>query len=203
MSIVSISGPSLTGKSRLISLLKSILPTDKCVYGEDLFKEVFNEYVVRHEFGTYEDILKDRDFLFMACNKLIEAYEERLEEYKNTDKLVILDGCYIDYWIFMELNLKYNYPLIEYHTKLVQSMLESRKLITHVFMTTPNDELYKPNPGDGKSVSKQMFKRLRPMEVLYYDLFRDYPNITSLDPTVASCDYLIKQKLIELGLLEG
>ena len=71
--IISISGPTKSGKSTIINLLKDTLPKST-VYVEDFYYTVWQDMIEQGDFTEFTEVTKDRGFMFMYVSKLCTKY---------------------------------------------------------------------------------------------------------------------------------
>lgn len=200
MSLIGISGPSFTGKTTLSNLLLQSLPIDSVII-PDFHEKVYGDLVSEGIFTEFREIQKDRDYLLIYTNRVIDFYIDMLDAYKNYPGLVVFDGTYIDLLIYSMLSLWYHYNTNE----LVESMLDrllGRKFdIPLTYMTLADDANYPLRNWTNRRFNTS-FRRCRKTELHYYDIFRDLNSVVTLpSSSVASCDYFIIEDLKSRGLL--
>lgn len=190
----------MSGKSTVISLLKDTLPKDT-IFIPDRFWAVYESLRGNGIFDEFTEITKDRDYLFMYISKVVEDYNSILEEYEDYNGVVVLENCYIDYVIYMTLNLWYHYPLVQFQEYLTLKLLESRDKIERIYMTTPDDHSYPPPKKLDIKNSKTAFTRNRGLELALYDTYREVGKVVTLDPCVFAEDRTILEDLKAQGII--
>lgn len=201
MAIVSISGPSLTGKSTLIKLLQ--LRLDKqAEFIPDVRDTVYEELIATGIFREFAEIAKDRDYLLIYIMKMVERYKQNLENAEK-DRLYIVDGSHLDLMIYSMLHLWYHYPTKGLQEECLHGLLEVRGLVDHIYMTKENDTNF-PLKYAGSRAYSTSFTKCRKTEVYYYDIFSDSNKVTVLPSNlVMECDHFIVEDLKNRGLLSG
>lgn len=195
--IISISGPSKSGKSTIISLLKDSLPRNT-IYIPDIYNNVWVDMVNNGFFSKFEEVTKDRDYLFLYIARVCESYDSILDKYLLSDDLVILENCYLDYLIYAQLNSWYHYPLVEYQESKVSNLLNRNYLINRIYMTTADDSNYSDlKVNFDYKVTKTSFKRNRKLELAFYNIYRNNRKVVSLPPNSMECDKVIIDDLNE------
>lgn len=191
---ISVSGPCMTGKSTIISLLKDQLPEDT-VYISDVFRDAWNEFQCSG-FEYFSEVAKDRDFTIMYISKIVKKY---LDIVNNLDpnKLYVAENCFIDYLIYAQISSWYHYPLAGFLEDTITKLLESSDKVDKVYITTPDDINYpmtKATILDCKTI-KAYFKRNRGLENKFYDVYRKFNNCVTLPPVAMECDAIILDDL--------
>lgn len=199
--IISISGPCMTGKTTIINLLKDRLPKDT-VYQEDLFKIVWEEFHSKG-FEYFSEVAKDRDFTIMYISKLVESYVKMIKELDDSDKLIVLENCHLDYLIYAQLNSWYHYPLGAFLEDTISKLMSTARFTNRVYITTADDEgfpLTKSTIIECKTI-KAYFKRNRKLEKQFYDIYRNFTNVVTLPSNPLECDTVILDDLKLLGII--
>lgn len=187
--LVGISGPSCTGKSKLIELLDMQLQEsqiNKMSYyvARDIKDKVWNDLVSSTSISQWEEVYNDSDILLMYCFKMLKAYEEVVNELKNsTFDFCIIDTTYIDLLIYFQLHFWFHYPVGDLLSEMVERTLSLQDSIDKIFMTVTDDENF---DYEQKDLRQRMsdFRRNRRIEKLYYDIYRRLPNVESISSPV-------------------
>lgn len=185
--IIGIAGPSCTGKTTLLNLVDlnrdmfkypvHISPDLKDMTWEDILATSKN-------FTEYEEIYADKEYLLVFCSRLLSKYKELLSQYRSSlpeDSIAFIDFTHMDLMIYMNLHFWYHYPSHELLTDLVDQTMSLKGCLDHIYVTQPDDILFDPTKVK-KSLRQRAadFKRNRRLEVQYYDIFSDLPNISRL-----------------------
>lgn len=189
--IISISGPTKSGKSTVINLLKDSLPKST-IYVEDLYYTVWKEMVDKGAFTEFIEVCRDKECMYMYIYKVCSKYLETINAYKDYEGLVVLEGCYLDYLIYAQLNTWYHYPLVNHQESFIIDLLKGKDFIEKVYMTTADDSSYPL--GDSKldyKLSKAAFNRNRELELKFYDIYRDHSKVVNLPSQTMTCDKVI------------
>lgn len=200
---IAISGPAVTGKTSLVDELRNSLKEYKnIVYGPDIKETVWRELVDSGYFKEFSEIDTDREYMCIYLIRLIKFYEEELiGKYAYEDKLVILDGSWVDLLTYATLQMYYNSFIIEVQTKIFSDILALSNTIDQIYLTVADEEKYPVN-YKGMRCNIVNFKKNRPLELKYYEMARQYKRVTQL-PTLEikdSRDYIITD-LKKLGYL--
>lgn len=202
---ISISGPSHTGKTTLMSFLSERLRGyDNILFEHDMHEVVWNSLCSRGIFKEFHEITEDRDYLYLYISNLIDHYRFLShEKYKGEDNLlVILDGCHLDLLIYSMLNLWYHYPTKELQEVEMHKLLDMRDAVSLIFMTRADDSAY---PISQRSTRERVttFKRNRALELTYYDIFRESNRVVDI-PTysLGEAEEFIVSELEKKGLLK-
>lgn len=201
---VSISGPSVSGKSTLHTMVASRLQDCKdTVIVTDLHDDVWKSLCDRGIFQEFTEITVDRDYLLMYTSKVVDHYANIINEYKDKDVLVLLDGCHIDILIYSMLNLWYHYPAKEYMEQVVDKILSLKDYVSLVYMTRASSDV---NNVPRASIRCRMtsFKRNRRLELSYYDMARCSNKVVSLSTeSVLGEDQFIVDDLLLRRLIKS
>lgn len=199
--IISISGPTKSGKSTIINLLKDTLPKST-VYVEDFYYTVWQDMIEQGDFTEFTEVTKDRGFMFMYVSKLCTKYLDMINKYENYDGLVVVECCYLDYLIYSQLNTWYHYPISGYLEDVINKYLSTVNSIHRIYMTTANDPGYPlSNSTFEYKTSKAVFNRNRSLELRFYEIYRDNKKVLSLPSDTLSCDKIVLDDLVNLGII--
>lgn len=202
---ISISGPSHTGKTTLISLLSEGLRGYANVsFEQDMHEVVWNSLCDRGIFKEFHEITEDRDYLYLYISNLIDQYRFLThEKYQGEDDLlVVLDGCHLDLLIYSMLNLWYHYPTKELQEVDMNKLLSMKDIVSTIFMLRADDESF---PVSRKSTRERVttFKRNRNLELTYYDIFRESNRVVDVPTTsLGEAEVFIVNELKSRGLIE-
>lgn len=149
--VISISGPSSTGKTTLIKALKQ--ECTNCIFIDEVFRKIINQYNV--DFNNAEEAF---NFQCELCKHM--TYQNML------NKTIILDRCNFDTIVYTTLHflrLKEKEKYIIQYLNAVKYCEDSLSSINYIFLTQP----YTINiENDG--VRPQIYNILRQQEI---DLF--------------------------------
>ena len=183
--IISISGPSSTGKTTLFNTLKKEF-NNKIIF----INEVFREYIINNQidFNNAEEAF---NFQCDLCKHMI---------YQNTlNKIIILDRCNFDTIVYMTLHFlrlqnkeKYIIQFLN-HIKICE---ESLLYINFIFLTQAQTLMIK---DDG--IRPQIYNILRSQEIdlfnkLYYSRQEYKPKLILLPFNINMQIALIKQYIL-------
>lgn len=200
---VSISGPSHSGKSTLVNILRSSLSDNpNVIVSESMQDRVWESIISLSPFKEYKEITSDRDYLMMYVFKLVGYYKDLIHQYEGFDGTVILDECYHDLLIYSMLNFWYHYPAVEHQQALIRDLIGTKDKISMMYLVKADDVAY---PPDKRTLRSKMasFKRCRPLELdYYYTVFKDLPNTVMLpSANVLDCEFFILEDMKSKGLL--
>lgn len=198
---IAISGPSSTGKTSLIDTLSTYSEFSDTVFCPDIYTAVWSQLVEQGHFEDYSEINTDSSYLCVYLMRLIEYYNNLLDAYEDTDKLVILDCCWVDLAIYAILNLWYNRVIKEVQEEIISKLMVFEERISRIYFTRFDRS---------KQIEKKYHtpyrianvKLSRPLEIQYYRLFENLKNAAILPSSNAaeSCLSIIRD-LKELGYL--
>lgn len=169
MPIISISGPSLTGKSSLHRELLSATQGNSSVrfYG-NFHESVWEELVSQKVFSEFDELQNDTEYLCIYLFRIISRFEEFFSK-NYEDKLIILDGCWLDTLIYASLNMWYNSFLRELQEEIFTKISSFHESVDRIYLTSAFDDVYPPQlKGNRKFVSN--FKKNRSLEIKSYEL---------------------------------
>lgn len=146
--IISISGPSSTGKTTLINKIKKLGKLGdfkKIIVVNEVIRDMF-----QHEFlpkvGSMENMMKDKETVLQWIKKVGENTRNHIDkEIKkaDSDALIILDRCIIDHFIYSIMHTtKFEIPLHEFY-QAIRTYQPCNEKIDYIFLTNvPNDDFY-------------------------------------------------------------
>ena len=147
--IISISGPSSTGKTTLINRIKErgqLGKYHKIVIINEVIRDIFkNEFLPK--VGSMENMMKDKEIVLEWVERVGQATSDHIssEIKKNLDEdtLIILDRCIIDHFIYSIMHTaKFDIPLDRFF-KAIKTYKLSDDKIDYVFLTSiPENDFY-------------------------------------------------------------
>lgn len=168
--ILSISGPSSTGKTTLINdlykngnVLKSLTGTENVVKVEETARGLFTEHFGK-KYPSFEELLKNgadtMEFEFIVARDQIHKYAKYAQD--NTT-LYLCDRCPLDTMVYLALNYQYaNQKVRESYSSRYQSMLTNLKDCYD--RSASQMRVYKTLPFSDESIEDDGF---RPMQYVY------------------------------------
>lgn len=199
---ISVSGPSLTGKTSLINALSTHKAFSGAVFSPDFHEVVWNELVENGYFTTWKELTSDSEYLCVYIIRLVDYYKKYIDRYKDTDKLVILDGCWVDLIIYTMMSLWYKRSISEVQEDIMRRVSSLEKNISRFYFTRFDERLSeKSTKGDIKNKIANL-KSNRSLEMRYYEMFENIGgaiNLPSSDITESSM--FIIDDLSNLGYL--
>lgn len=199
--IISISGSSASGKTSIFQELKSRKELENAVFIPDIFKTVWSYLVDGGYFSEYDDISKDTDFLCVFIQRIINHYKENIDYLADSDKLVIIENCWIDVAIYSIINMWYTHIVKEVQESLLTQLSIYDSKISKVYVTSYDEELQKVS-NYRCPFRRYNVKHNRKLELSYYRLASNLKGVETL-PTSDRCeavDYIIED-LRNLGYL--
>lgn len=170
---VSISGPSTTGKTSILSYLKNLPEFSNVICGSDLQDLVWDELVDRGLFTEFTDVCSDNEYLSTFILKMIDYYNNFLDAYEHEDVLVFLDSCWIDLSVYSVLNTWYNRTIREVQEEIFRKVLIYDNRISKIYLTKTDDKNY---PVDKFRLRGKMstFRANRPLEIQYFEVAKHF-----------------------------
>jgi len=177
---VAISGPAQTGKTSLVDYLSIYPETSGVVFSPDLYNTVWSNLVDQGIFSSYDEIVRDSDFICVYLIKVLEYYEEYLEKYKDTDHLVFLDCCWVDLLTYSMVSMWCSRAILDLQAEMIERIVKFRDSVDRIYITE----------YDESKVVKQKFrsdhkiysvKGNRTIELQYYEVFKNLKNAIALD----------------------
>lgn len=198
---ISISGPATTGKTSIINSLSTYTELSNAVFSPDVHELVWNELVDKGLFSEFTEISTDYDYLCTFITCMIDKYTEYLESFKDSDKLVILDGCWLDLSIYSVLNMWYTRVVKSVQESILSRVAYYDPNILRIYITTAEDDKY-PVRKDRIRGRISAFRMNRPLESRYYNIAKNLKNAVALpsSDTTESSLFIIED-LKNLGYL--
>lgn len=200
---VSVSGPSSTGKTSIIDSLRQIkeLQAPRIIISPDMHDAVWADLVKKGFFTEFTEISTDSDYLCTYILRLIDYYNKYVESLKDSDTLVILDGCWIDLAIYSILNMWYTRGIRSVQEEILSKVSKFDENISKIYITHADD--LKFPVGKYRIRGKvSSFRMNRPLEIQYYDMAKHlqaaHPLHTTETEEAAQC---IFNDLKNLGYL--
>lgn len=167
---IAISGPSVTGKSSLVEYLSSHQELKDAIISPDFHALAWNDLVNKGIFLEFTDITDDSGYMCCYLYKVIDSYNQYIEEHRNFPGLVILDGCWIDLTVYAYLNMWYLRTIKSVQEDVFNRILKYSNEISKVYFTKAADEKY---PIDKYRLRGKMttFRTNRPLEITLYKVF--------------------------------
>ena len=147
--IISISGPSSTGKTTLIKEIQrkgNIGKYKNIVVINEVIRDIFkNEFLPK--VGSMENMMKNKEYVLEWVEKVGESssfhIDKEIEKYNSDDTLIILDRCIIDHFIYSIMHTaKFDIPLDKFY-KAISTYKLSKQKIDHIFLTSiPENDFY-------------------------------------------------------------
>lgn len=147
--IISISGPSSTGKTTLINKIKEkgmIGKYKKIIVINEVIRDMFkNDFLP--EVGTMENMMKDKQWVLKWVEKVGEVtsnhINNEIKKHVKDDTLIILDRCIVDHFIYSIMHTaKFDIPLNKFYKAIKTYNLSSTK-IDYIFLTNvPENDFY-------------------------------------------------------------
>lgn len=198
---ISVSGPSVTGKTSLIDSLCSYKEMYNCVFSPDFKDVVWSELTSKGIFSEFTDITTDSSYMCTYLHKLIDTYNEYIESHDPYDDLIILDGSWIDYFIYAHLNMWYNRVISSAQEEVFSKILKHSNKISRYYFTEARDDLY---PLEKFRVRGKIttFKLNRPLEIALYKAHSNLSGAASLyHSNIVGSSLEIIEDLKKLGYL--
>lgn len=175
--IISISGPSSTGKTTLIKRIKEkgkLGKYNNIVVINEVIRDIFkNDFLPR--VSSMENMMKNKEYVLEWVERVGESssmhIEKEISKYNNDDTLIILDRCIIDHFIYSIMHTaKFDIPLDQFY-KAISSYKLSKQKIDYIFLTSiPENDFY-----DVDGVRPQDWAETRDLENgLFQLLFRNF-----------------------------
>ncbi len=105
---ISISGPSVTGKTSLIDSLCSYRDMNKFSFSPDFKDVVWHELTDSGIFSDFTDITSDPSYMCTYLHRLVDTHNKYIESHMNDEGVFILDECWLDYFIYALLSMWYS-----------------------------------------------------------------------------------------------
>jgi len=147
--IISISGPSSTGKTTLIKQIQhkgSLGKYKNIVVITEVIRDIFkNEFLPK--VNSMENMMESKQYVLEWVKRVGESssvhIEQEISKYNNDDTLIILDRCIIDHFIYSIMHTaKFDIPLDEFYAAISTYKLSKQK-IDYIFLTSiPENDFY-------------------------------------------------------------
>lgn len=198
---IAISGPSSTGKTTLVNSLSTHKELSKAVFSPDLYEAVWSDLVYRGFFSEWKEINTDPDYLCVYILKLIDYYENYIRQYEDKDDLVILDGCWLDLSIYAILNLWYTRAIKGVQEDILHRLNKFDEHISRIYFTN-FDETKQVKIPHRRQYRIANLKTNRPLELQFYNLYKNFKNVVDLPSTdISDSSLFIIKDLSNLGYL--
>lgn len=179
---IAISGPASTGKTQLVTTLHSRDELSDAVFVNDIYTTVWDYLVANKYFNSYTEVNRDSDYLAIYILRLIDSYKNTIEQYRNTDKLVILDGSWVDISVYAMVNMWYTRVIKQVQEDIMKKLHEYDKSLSAVYFTS-YDETKNTIRKDRIPCRVSNITQSRPLEIQYYNLAHNYKNSIELPTT--------------------
>lgn len=196
---IAISGPSSTGKTTIAQRLsQSESLRGKVICSPDIFEDVWINFVKQAGFSESKEIISDSIYLGTYCVKLLEHYESLLDRYSLTDKLIILDGSWIDFLVYGMVNMWYSNMMSEIQEHYFSRLSNYVNKMSRIYITEYNP--YIKSVPFHRTMRSSNLKANRNLELSYYKLFSHMNNTLQIDTSdVDTAVSLIIDDLRKLG----
>lgn len=182
---ISISGPSSTGKSTLVRELRAQFPSSSVKTCSDFHEVTWKEFLNTGKFKEFTEIQNDSEYLCIYILRLIKDYESLLSTLKDSKyDLVILDGCWLDLFVYTNLQMWYSSFVREVQEDILMRICRQSSDIDKIYITKADDEKYPTLVHDRRSHMVN-FHRNRKLELQYYELAKRFKGTVELpDPDI-------------------
>lgn len=198
---ISISGPSSTGKTTLVDSLSTHRELSNAVFSPDLYSAVWTNLVDQGFFSEWKEINTDSEYLCLYIIRLIDYYENYIKSYENTDKLVILDGCWLDLAIYAIINLWYTRVIKEVQEEILHKLNKFDEHLSRIYFTS-FDESKQIKQKYRMQYRMANMKLNRPLEIQFYELYKNFKNAVNLPSSdISESSLFIINDLSKLGYL--
>lgn len=204
---IAISGPAQSGKTSLIDNLSTCKEISKEGFSPDLFNTVWSNLVEQGVFRSYDEIVRDSDFICVYLMKVIEHYEnyismyEKIYQGKDKNKIVFLDCCWIDLLVYSVINMWYSRAIADLQAEMIDRIMKLCNTVDRIYLTKydENKHVTQEYRSDYKIYS---VKSNRGLEFSYYNLFQNFKNVVQLDTSdISEASLFIIDDLKKLGYL--
>lgn len=198
---ISISGPSSTGKTTLVNSLSTYRELSNAVFSPDLYSAVWTDLVDQGFFSEWKEINTDSEYLCLYVIRLIDYYENYIKSYENTDKLVILDGCWLDLAIYAIINIWYTRVIKEVQEEILHKLNKFDEHLSRIYFTS-FDESKQIKQKYRMQYRMANMKLNRPLEIQFYELYKNFKNAVNLPSSdISESSLFIIDDLSKLGYL--
>lgn len=204
---VAISGPAQSGKTSLVDTLSTHRELSKANFSPDLFNTVWSNLVEQGVFKSYDEIIRDSDFICVYLMKVIEYYEDYIsmyeKVYQDTDKtkVVFLDCCWLDLLVYSVVNMWHSRAIADLQAEMIDRVMKLYHTVDRIYLTKydENRHITQKYRSDYKIYS---VKSNRGLEFSYYNLFQNLKSVVQLDTSDPSeASLFIIDDLKKLGYL--
>lgn len=198
---ISISGPSVTGKTSLIDSLCSYRDMNKFSFSPDFKDVVWHELTDSGIFSDFTDITSDPSYMCTYLHRLVDTYNKYIESHMKDEGVFILDECWLDYFIYALLSMWYSRVISGAQEEVFTKIMKYQDKISRYYMTTAKDSQYPPDKFRirGRITT---FKLNRPLEIALYKTHASMHNTLVLPNSEISGDSMfIIDDLRNLGYL--
>ncbi len=198
---IAISGPSSTGKTTLVNSLSTHRELSNAVFSPDLYDTVWTNLVDQGLFSEWKEINTDSEYLCLYVIRLIDYYENYIKSYEDTDKLVILDGCWLDLAIYAIINIWYTRIIKEVQEEILHRLNRFDKHLSRIYFTS-FDESKQLKQRYRMQYRMANMKLNRPLEIQFYELYKNFRNAVTLPSSdISESSLFIIDDLSKLGYL--
>lgn len=207
VNFIAISGPAQSGKTSLIDNLSTCKEISKEGFSPDLFNTVWSNLVEQGVFRSYDEIVRDSDFICVYLMKVIEHYENYISMYEkiyqgpDKNKIVFLDCCWIDLLVYSVINMWYSRAIADLQAEMIDRIMKLCNTVDRIYLTKydENKHVTQKYRSDYKIYS---VKSNRGLEFSYYNLFQNFKNVVKLDTSdISEASLFIIDDLKKLGYL--
>lgn len=166
---VAIAGPSSTGKTTLVEYLSTYPELSRAVFSPDLYETVWKSLVEQGHFSEFVEVSSDSEYLSIYILKLLEYYENYINTHKDSDKLIILDGCWLDLSIYALINMWYTRPIRGVQEEILAKINRLNDTVSRIYLTESDptkhtkDIRYAPFRMPNAKLNREL-------ELLYYQM---------------------------------
>lgn len=180
---VAISGPASTGKTTIVDKLNSSPDMYKSICSPDMYNVVWLDLVEQGHFKDFTEISKDSEYLSLYILRVVNYYIDYINTFKNTDKLVVLDGSWIDFSIYAIINMWYLRYMRSFQEAILSKILLLKDLIDCRIYFTQYDESKEKKERFRNTTKLYNTKESRELEIAYYRVMEDFKNSIILPTT--------------------
>ena len=132
---------------------------------------------------------------------MIDYYEELLDSYKNSKNLIVLDGCWLDIFIYSVINMWYSRDIKELQESIMSKLLDFCDSISKIYITNYDDSKQE-KLTNSLGLKMSNMKLNRPLEIQYYRFASNFKNAVSLPSSdISECSMFILEDLKNSGYL--
>lgn len=198
---VAISGPSATGKTALIDSLSTYPELFGSIFSPDMYEAIWSDLVEKGYFGEFSEINKDSEYLCIYLLKIIDYYEKFIEKYKNINRVVFIDGCWLDFLIYANLQMWYTHMVKDVQLDILNRISALSNTIDMIYFTKFDENKQDKRPYH-THFKLSNIKFNRPLEMSYYSIAENLKNAKVLPSSdVSESSIFIIEDLKNLGYL--